>query len=140
MRRLLSAATMLAIATALPAAAQDLEAGEAAFRKCTACHAIGEGAAHKLGPVLNDVLGRTAGTAEGYAYSQSMIGAGTAGLVWTPQTLDQFLSKPREFIVGTKMTFAGIANEAERENIIAYLMTFSPGYEAPPKPGDKIGN
>ena len=102
----------------------DAEAGERTFRKCQACHAVGEGAANKVGPVLNGVIGRTAGTLEGFDYSDAMIEKGEGGLVWSPETLDTYLEKPRDVVPGTKMAFAGLRKEDERQNVIAYLATF----------------
>ena len=117
------------------ALAQDAEAGKAEFKKCMACHAAGEGATNRLGPVLNDAFGRTAGTYEGYSYSRAMIDKGAAGLVWDHDTLAQFLHKPKDFVPGTKMTFAGIADPAKVDNLLAYLVTLSPNY-VPAAPAD----
>ena len=117
-----------AMALALPQAAVadgDAAAGERVFRKCQACHAVGEGAENKVGPVLNGVIGRTAGTLEGFAYSDAMVEAGQNGEVWTEEELDAYLTNPRAAVPGTKMSFAGLRNEDERENVIAYLATFS---------------
>lgn len=110
------------------AAAGDAAAGETVFKKCAACHAVGEGAKNKVGPHLNDVLGRTAGTLEGFKYSPAMIKAGEEGLVWTPETLAEFLAKPKDFVKGTKMAFGGLPNPDDAANVIAYLQTFSPDY------------
>jgi cytochrome c2 len=118
------------------AAAQEetaVERGEAQFRKCMACHNVGEGAANKIGPVLNDVLGREAGTYPGFFYSPAMVEAGEGGLVWTVDTLNQWIATPKKFIPGTKMTFAGIRSDEDRADIIAYLRTLSPGYVPPVK-------
>lgn len=110
----------------------DVALGETVFKKCTTCHAVGEGAKNKVGPELNAVLGRTAGTLEGFNYSQAMKDAGAGGLVWTPETLAQFLPKPRDFVKGTKMSFAGLAKPEDVANVIAYLATFSPDFQPPP--------
>ena len=142
--RALPVVAMLLASGPQSATAQDAVAGEAAFRKCLACHAVGEAAAHKIGPVLNGVVGRAAATQEGFYYSSFMTAAGADGLVWTEQALSLFLANPREFLPGTSMTFAGVRNEAERANIIAYLTTLSPDYvppartrnPAPPAPRD----
>jgi cytochrome c len=83
-----------------------------------------------MGPHLNDVVGRQAGTGEGFNYSRAMVEAGENGLIWTPETLSPFLESPREHVPGTKMAFGGVKDEAERANIIAYLLTFSPDYVA----------
>ena len=98
------------------------------FKKCAACHSIGEGAKNKVGPELNAVLGRVAGSVEGFKYSQGLIDVGAGGLIWTPETLVPWLHKPRDVVPGTKMSFAGLANPAEIYNVIAYLATFSPDY------------
>jgi cytochrome c2 len=110
-----------------------VERGEAQFRKCMACHNIGEGAANKIGPVLNDVLGRRAGTYPGFFYSEAMVDAGEDGLVWTVDSLNQWIAAPRKFLPGTKMTVAGIRSAEDRANLIAYLRTLSPGYVPPEK-------
>ena len=78
-----------------------------------------------MGPVLNGVVGRTAGTLEGYNYSDAMKQAGANGLVWQPDTLATFLENPREHVPGTKMSFPGLKDQTDRENVIAYLATFS---------------
>lgn len=120
---LLTAGLLLSWAPA--AFASDAEAGKKVFSKCAACHAVGENAKHKVGPVLNDVIGRKAGTAEGYKYSPAMMKAGEGGLVWDEETLQAYLAKPKDVVKGTKMTFAGLTKEDDLENVIAYLETFS---------------
>lgn len=129
----LTAALMTFVLLAAPAAAQgDASMGEAVFNKCKACHAVGEGARNRVGPVLNGVIGRVAGTAPDFNYSAAMREAGAGGLVWTPETLRPYLAKPRDFIKGNKMAFVGIADPAEIDNLIAYLATFSPPLPPPP--------
>jgi cytochrome c len=123
------AVTALVLTASAALAAGDPAAGENVFKKCAACHAVGEGAKNKVGPELNAVLGRTAGTLEGYSYSQAMKDAGAGGLVWTPETLAQYLPKPRDFVKGTKMSFPGLSNPDDVANVIAYLATFSPDYK-----------
>ncbi|MEQ8589426.1 MAG: c-type cytochrome [Thalassobaculaceae bacterium] len=107
------------------AAAPDPElvaAGKSVFRKCQACHAVGDGARHKIGPHLNDIFGRTAGTADGFTkYSADMVKAGEDGLVWNEETLGEFLAKPRDVIKRTKMAFAGLKKDEDVDAIIAYL-------------------
>lgn len=110
----------------------DVALGEQIFKKCTVCHAAGEGAKNKVGPELNAVFGRTAGTLEGFNYSQAMKDAGAGGLVWTPETVSQFLVKPKDFVKGTKMTFMGLAKPEDIANVVAYLATFSPDFKPPP--------
>ena len=108
----------------------DAGAGEKVFKKCAACHAVGEGAKHKVGPELNDLIGRTAGTAEGYKYSAPMVAAGEGGLVWDDATLAQYLANPKAMVKGTKMAFAGLKKDDEIANVLAYLKTFSQGEAA----------
>jgi cytochrome c len=99
--------------------------GEAAFRQCQACHQIGEGAANRVGPHLNGVMGRTAGSLDGFRYSPVMAEAGEGGLVWTSQTLHDFLANPRDYLRGTKMSFAGFRDESDIAAVTAYIATYS---------------
>ena len=123
------ALAVLAAFMASPAFAEgDVASGEKVFKKCAACHAVGEGAKAKVGPVLNGVIGRTAGTNEEYAskYSKDMVEAGAGGLVWNDETLNTYLENPKGMIKKTKMSFAGLKKEDERADVIAYLKTFTP--------------
>lgn len=114
------------IATAGVAAAQDLVAeGENVFRRCAACHAVGEGATHRVGPHLNEVVGRQAGSLEDYNYSQAMRTAGEEGLVWDEESLEEFLTNPGAMIPGTKMVFPGLRNEEQIAAVIAFLASHS---------------
>ena len=101
--------------------AQSVEQGEAVFRKCAACHAIGEGAVNKVGPVLNGVVGRPAGTFEGYSYSAANK---NSGLIWDEDTLRAYLVSPQAKVPGTKMSFAGLQKQSEIESVIMYLKQF----------------
>lgn len=122
------AAAALAIGfSSVSALAQDADAGAKVFKKCAACHAVGEGAGNKVGPQLNDLFGRTAGSIEGYNYSKAVKAAGEGGLEWNEETLAQYLAKPRDFIKGTKMAFGGLRKQEELDDVIAYLKTFSEG-------------
>jgi cytochrome c2 len=103
----------------------DVAAGEKVFKKCKACHMVGDGAKHRVGPHLNDMFGRTAGTVEGYKYSKAMIAAGEGGLVWNAETLAQFMVKPKDMVKGTKMSFAGLRKDEDIANVTAYLKGFS---------------
>ncbi len=105
----------------------DAAAGEKSFRKCKACHQVGPEAKARVGPVLNGILGRAAGQADGFNYSKALLERAESdeGLIWTPETLDAFLTKPKDYLKGTKMSFAGVRKEDERANIIAYLATFT---------------
>ena len=103
----------------------DAALGEKVFKKCSACHAVGEGAKNRVGPELNELAGRPAAVVDGYKYSKPMIAAAADGLVWSDENLAQFLAKPKEFMKGTKMSFAGLKKEDDVANVIAYLKTFS---------------
>lgn len=117
-----------ALAVAAPAYAQDVDAGGNVFKRCGACHAVGEGAKNKVGPELNELFGRVAGSIADYNYSKAMIEAGKNGLVWDPVTLGPYLHKPKEHVPGTKMSFPGLPNQKDIDNLLAYLATFSPNY------------
>ncbi|HRK19511.1 MAG TPA: cytochrome c family protein [Hyphomicrobiaceae bacterium] len=103
------------------AVAQDAAAGEDVFKKCKACHDIGEGAKNKVGPQLNGILGRKSGTVEGFNYSDANKAAGEKGLVWTEAELDKYLLDPRAYMPGNKMAFAGLKDEQDRKDLIAYI-------------------
>lgn len=114
-----------AFAGATSALADDPEAGKKVFAKCAACHAVGEGAKNRVGPHLNDVIGRKAGGIQDYKYSKAMSEAGAGGLVWDEDNLKAYLANPRGLVKGTKMAFAGLKSEDDLSNVIAYLETFS---------------
>jgi len=105
------------------AAAQDAAAGEQVFKKCHVCHNIGEGAKSMVGPELNGVVGRKAGTVEGYHYSDANK---DSGLTWDESTLTVYLKNPKAKVPGTKMIFPGLSNDADIANLIAYLKQFGP--------------
>ena len=125
-----AAALALLIPVASASAEGDAAKGEKVFRKCKACHAVGEGAKNKVGPQLNDLIGRTAGTVEGFKYSKAMVAAGEGGIVWNDETLHAYLEKPRDYIKGNRMSFAGLRKESDRDDVVAYLKTFSEGAES----------
>lgn len=114
--------TVVALGTA---SAQDAALGEASFAKCKACHAIGADAKNKIGPQLNGIVGRLAGSAEGFKYSTAMAAKGAEGLVWNESTLTPYLADPKGFVKGTKMAFAGLKKPEEVSNLVAYLATFA---------------
>jgi cytochrome c len=133
------AGALIAFGFATAAQAGDAAAGEKVFNRCKACHAVGEGAKNRVGPELNDLIGRTAGTAEGYKYSPAMQKAGANGLVWNAESLATYLANPKATVKGTKMAFAGLKGQDDLDNIIAYLETFSKagGSDAAPQPEEK---
>ena len=108
-------------------AGADAGAGERIAKKCAACHSFEAGGKHKVGPNLWDVVGRGIGAAEGFKYSGALAGIGGS---WSYEQLDAFLTAPRAFAAGTKMTFAGIRDAADRADLIAYLR----GLSDSPKP------
>ncbi|WP_375450997.1 c-type cytochrome [uncultured Devosia sp.] len=133
MKRHLCALAAITLMGAGAAYAQDAAAGETVFKKCQSCHDVGENAKNRMGPVLNGVVDRVAGTYEGYKYSTAMVDAGAGGLIWTPETLDPFLTTPRDYVPGTKMNYA-LKDATDRANVIAYLQTLSTPAVAPPAP------
>ena len=123
------AATLLASGMFVAhAQAQDVEAGEKVFKKCLSCHKVGPEAKNGVGPVLNGVFGRTAGTYEDYKYGNSLVAAGEKGLVWDEEQIAAYITDPKKFLqdylgeksVQAKMTFK-LGNEQERMDVIAYL-------------------
>lgn len=105
-------------------AAGNAHNGMKIFKKCAACHSLEQGK-KKIGPSLHGVIGRMAGTAEGYKYSKAMAAHGKAGTVWAADTLDTYLQAPRKVVPGTKMSFPGLKKTQDRADVIAYLQGFS---------------
>jgi cytochrome c len=97
--------------------------GAKLFNRCKGCHAVGPGAANRVGPMLNGVVGRTPGTVSGYAYSDAMAAFGP-GHVWDEATLAAYLTNPRALVAGTKMSFAGLSDPKQVADLIAYLKAF----------------
>ena len=107
----------LFIFTAVPAQAGDIEAGAKVFKKCKACHVVDK-EKNRTGPHLVNIIGRTAGSLEKYKYSKAMK---ASGIVWTKETLAEYLRAPKKYIKGTKMAFVGLRKDADIANVIAYL-------------------
>ena len=105
------------------AMAQDAAAGEKVFMKCKICHQIGEGAKNMVGPVLNGVVGRKAGSYPDYHYSEANKGS---GITWDEATLKEYLRDPKAKVPGTKMVFPGLKSDEDIANVIAYLKQFGP--------------
>ena len=112
-----------ALAWTQPAAAQpgDAENGKDVFKVCRPCHQVGPGARNGIGPTLNGIVGSKAGTIAGFTYSEANKEAGTKGLVWTEDNLFMYLENPAAFMPGNKMTYAGMKDETDRRDLIAYL-------------------
>ena len=120
----LSAAAFAMLATAAHAAG-DPANGEKVFKKCQACHAVGEGAKNKAGPILNGVVGATIGKhVADFQYSKALTDLGDAGKVWDEANLTEWLKNPKAFAKGTKMAFAGLKKDEEIADVIAYISTF----------------
>jgi len=113
------------VAEAMVLDAALVEQGEKVFKKCKACHKVGDGARNGTGPVLNGIWGRSAGTHEGFNYSDVMIEAGAGGLVWNEETLAGYLENPRKYLKGNKMSFAGLRKEADIAAVLEYLKSVS---------------
>jgi len=97
--------------------------GANVFKRCAACHQIGPDAQNRVGPQLTNVIGRTAGTVEGFRYSKGMVEAGEGGLVWTEEVLEHYLENPRADVKGTTMAFAGLKKEEDRKAVVAYIVS-----------------
>jgi len=122
MRRVIFAA-MLSVLSISGAQAQDAAAGEKIFGVCKACHQIGETAKNSVGPVLNGVIGRPAGTFAGYSYSAANK---NSGITWDEATFREYIKDPRAKIPGTKMIYAGLKDEQKVSDLLAYLKQFGP--------------
>ena len=118
-------AACLAISSPSRAADDADTAGERLFAQCKTCHEVGEGARHKIGPHLDGIIGRVAGTMDGFKYSTAMREAGEAGLAWDREALDSYLAKPRDFIKGNRMSYRGMVDAEDRETLIGWLANVS---------------
>ncbi len=103
----------------------DPKHGREVFSKCKSCHAVGENARNKAGPHLNGIFGRRAGAIDGFKYSKAMLRAGADGMEWGYETLDRYIENPKSLVSRTRMNFRGIADPADRADVIAYLRRFS---------------
>ena len=106
-----------------PAAAQDATMGEQLFSRCTVCHDTGAGAQNRVGPELNGIVGRRAGSLPGYGYSEALKQADIDGLIWTPEALAGYLASPRDFVHGVAMAFRGFKSDDDIADVVAYLET-----------------
>jgi cytochrome c len=121
MKSMMVAATLIVVSAAT-AAAQDAAKGQQAFGLCRACHQIGEDAQNMLGPELNGLDGRKAGSVPDYAYSDANK---KSGIVWTKATFTQYIKNPAAMVPGTKMTFVGISDEQKIADLWAYVSQFN---------------
>jgi cytochrome c len=112
---------VLATIGAGEARAQDAAAGEKVFGVCKACHQIGENAKNGVGPVLNGVIGRKAGSVAGYSYSD---GNKNSGITWDEATFQEYIKDPKAKVPGTKMIYAGLKDEQKTNDLVAFLKQF----------------
>jgi len=120
MNRIILAVIFLA-ASLGQANAQDAAAGEKVFVVCKACHQVGDSAKNAVGPVLNGLFGRKAGSVEGYNYSDANK---NSGITWDEATFSEYIKDPKAKVPGTKMAFAGVKDEKKIKDLTAYLHTF----------------
>lgn len=129
MRRFLGRLALCIALGPVPGAAEaigDSERGAELFtRQCSACHQIGEGAVNRVGPRLNGIFGRHAGSLPDFTYSKSIARMGADGLVWTLETLDAYIANPKALVSGTRMNYRGMAEATDRADLMAYLRAFS---------------
>lgn len=119
-------AAPVALASDLDAriAAANLKRGQLLYLVCKGCHDLETGVPHKVGPNLHGVVGRRAGTAEGFRYSEALA---QSGIVWTTETLDRFIRQPGAMVPGNGMAFAGTANDDDRASLIAWMLANGAG-------------
>ena len=122
MKRVSIAIVALAFSVAA-AAAGDIAAGEKSFKKCMACHTVGENAKNSIGPAQNGLNGRKSGTVPGYSYSDANK---NSGIVWDEATFKEYIKDPKAKIPGTKMVFPGIKDEKEADDLWSFLEQFGP--------------
>jgi cytochrome c len=114
----LGAAALAVLMTVGTAQAGDAAKGKKVFAKCKACHTVDKGGKNKVGPNLHGVVGKKAAMVEGFKYSKAMQ---ESGLTWDEATLDKYLTKPKDVVPKTKMAFAGLKKQSQRDDVIAYL-------------------
>ncbi|MEQ8510155.1 MAG: cytochrome c family protein [Rhodospirillaceae bacterium] len=127
MTRLISlffAITALVAGSSMPSAAQEmtdeelLNRGKRVFVLCRSCHTLEADGRHKVGPNLHGMFGSKAGAKDGFRYSDAVL---ESGIIWSAETLEEWLVKPKDFLPGNKMAFAGVRKESDRDALIAYL-------------------
>lgn len=111
-------------------ASADVVKGEKVFKKCAACHTVDDGGANKVGPNLWDIVNRPLGEYAGFNYSSALVAFAAETPTWDYEALNKFLAKPKAYIKGTAMGFAGVKKEQERADLIAYLRSLA-GEPAP---------
>lgn len=124
-RSLFVAAAVLSLGAVPVAQAQDAAAGQRVFNQCRACHVIENNGRNGVGPNLHGVVGRRAASIENFRYSANMRELAQGGLTWTPENLDRYLTNPKAVVPRGSMAFAGLRNEQQRKDLIAYLQSQS---------------
>src|SRR6478752_7012247 len=119
--RSLMVVALLAVACSGEVRAQDAAAGEKVFGVCKACHQIGENAKNGVGPLLNGIIGRKAGSAPGYSYTAANK---DSGLTWDEPTFREYIKDPKAKVPGTKMIYAGLKDEQKTNDLVAFLKQF----------------
>ncbi len=125
-RRILALAASVAFIAGPAAGEGDPIKGEKQFAKCKACHQVGEDAKNRIGPSLNGTVDRSFGAVEGFKYSAALRGLAEAGKVWDVATLDAYLKNPKSMVPKGSMAFPGVKDDAQRADLIAYLMQIGP--------------
>ena len=128
MNRFVITAALLALGSTAALAqspAGDPAKGANVFKKCMACHAVGEGAKNKVGPELNGIIDRKMGAVEGFNYSDTLKEHNAKGDTWTAEVLSKYLENPKAYMPGVKMVFAGLPKETDRADLLAYLSSFN---------------
>lgn len=118
---------VLAVAVSWSATARaggDAAHGEVLFHQCMICHAVGPNAPVRLGPPLNGVVGHEWGISSHYAYSAGLVAGEKAGRKWDEATLDAWLTAPQKLVPNTKMSFGGLHDKQQRDDVVAYLKQF----------------
>ncbi|MBM3515420.1 MAG: cytochrome c family protein [Alphaproteobacteria bacterium] len=121
---MLSLSALVVFGLSVPAAAQapaddpQMKLGKRVYLMCRSCHSTEADGRHKVGPNLHGIFGRKAGTADGFKYSDVVI---KSGITWSEETINEWLVKPKNFLPGNKMAFAGVPKEEDRKALIAYL-------------------
>ena len=120
LKKLIVTAVLIAVSS-VAGTAQDARKGETVFNVCLACHTIGPGAENKIGPELNGLDGRKAGTVPNFDYSDANK---SSGIVWNEETFEDYIKNPAAKVPGTKMIFPGIRNEQQEKDLWAYIGQF----------------
>jgi cytochrome c len=119
--RFVLAVALLASGSGVAHAQGDTAEGAKVYRKCAVCHVVDK-PQNRVGPSLLGLMGRPAGTVEGFKYSDAMK---NSGIVWSAETLDAYIADPKGYIPGNKMAFAGLKKPEERADVIAYILEAS---------------